>query len=95
MFSEHRNASREPMAQPVRLASGETGVTQNISASGVMFELDRVQQIGSTVDFTIHLDTPDGPLKLVAHGKVVRLTEQGARTAVAVQLVESRLEAGE
>ncbi len=95
MFSEHRNAPREPLALPVRLQSGEKGVTQNISASGVMFELDRVQQIGSVVDFEIHLDTPDGPVKLVAHGKVVRVTEQGKRTGVAVQLVDSRLEPGE
>lgn len=95
MSEEQRQAPREPLALPVKLQSGESGVTKNISASGVMFELDRVQQIGSVVDFEIHLDTPDGPLKLVAHGKVVRVTEQGARTGVAVQLVESRLEPGE
>lgn len=95
MFSDHRKAPREPLALPVKLQSGEKGVTQNISASGVMFELDRVQQIGSVVDFEIHLDTPDGPVKLVAHGKVVRVTEDGARTGVAVQLIESRLEPGE
>jgi hypothetical protein len=95
MFTEHRKAPREPLVLPVMLQSGDQGVTRNISASGVMFELDRVQQIGSVVDFEIHLDTPDGPVKLVAHGKVVRVTEQGERTGVAVQLVESRLEPGE
>jgi hypothetical protein len=92
MLSEHRVSPREPLALPVVMEGGQSGVTRNISASGVMFELDRVQQIGSMVDFEIHLDTPDGPVKLVAHGKVVRVTEQRERTGVAVQLVESRLE---
>lgn len=95
MLKEHRSDPRETLALPVVTAQGAKGVTRDISASGVLFELDRVQQIGSVVDFEIHLDTPDGPLKLVAHGKVVRVTEQGARTGVAVQLVESRLEPGE
>lgn len=95
MLSEHRTSPRETLELPVALKSGQNGVTKNISASGVLIELDKVQQIGSTVDFEICLDTPDGPVKLVAHGKVVRVTELGTRTGVAVQLVESRLEPGE
>ena len=94
MFSEHRKARREPLVLPVMLHSGEQGVTQNISASGVMFEFDRVRKIGSAVDFDVHLDTPGGGVKLVAHGKVVRVGTHGSRTGVAVQLIDSRLETG-
>ena len=86
---------REPLALPVTLQGGDTGITQNISATGVMFELDRVQQVGSLVDFEIHLDTAGGPVRLIAQGKVVHVTEQGERTGVAVQLIESRLVPGD
>lgn len=95
MPADQRQSPREHLQLPVTLKGGECGLTSNISATGVMFELDRVQQVGSLVDFEIHLDTAGGPVRLVAHGKVVRVTEQGERTGVAVQLIESRLVPGE
>jgi hypothetical protein len=94
MLSEHRLSPREPLALPVVLEGGQSGVTRNISASGVLFEIDQAQQVDSVVDFEILLDTPEGPLRLVAHGKVVRIDTRDGRTRVAVTLIDSRLEPG-
>jgi hypothetical protein len=77
----------------LQLAGGSKGVTSDVSASGLFFETDSRQQVGSLIDFEIELSTPGGPMKLKAQGTVVRIKSNGGRIGVGVKLLGSRLEA--
>ena len=55
---EVRCAVRFPLALPVILSSGEgeiAAVTRNVSASGVVFELDSPVQVGLVIHFSLRL----------------------------------------
>lgn len=95
MKQEHRVTPREPVNLQLQLDDGAGAVARDISASGLFFETDSVQQVGNLVRFEINLDTPGGPMKLKAEGQIVRIESQGNRSGVGVKLVNSRLEAVE
>jgi hypothetical protein len=57
-YAEMQSAPRFPLHLPVEVKSQDgacTAETQNISANGVLFAMDRDVPVGSTVDFTILL----------------------------------------
>lgn len=95
MKNEHRTAPREQVDLPLRLGSGLNAVARDISASGLFFETDSQQRLGGLIDLEIEFDSPGGPMKLKAQGKIVRLEAQGGRTGVGVKLLTSRLVAVE
>jgi hypothetical protein len=81
---EVRCAVRFPLALPVVLVAGNeevVGVTKNVSASGVLFSLDRELPVGMEIRFTMRmphavLGTPHDVL-VHCTGRVVRcLTSQ-------------------
>jgi hypothetical protein len=98
-YAEMQSAPRFPLHLPVELKSqGDAcpAETQNISANGVLFAMDRDVPVGSLVDFTILL-----PGKVVGartdvqidcHGRVVRSFEDGGRRGVGVVIDEYRFE---
>ena len=87
----YRTEPREQVTLSLQLIGGGSGVTRDISASGLYFETDYEQQVGSVIDFEIELDTPGGPMKFKAQGQIVRIEPQGDRTGVGVKLLASRL----
>lgn len=76
---EVRCAVRFPLALPVVLSSGEdeiVGSTRNISASGVLFALEKDLPVGSDIDFSMRmpravLGSPQDVL-VQCKGRVVR-----------------------
>jgi len=93
--TENRTAPREQIKLPVALAGGEQTVTRDISATGLFFEMDSVQQVGGLIDLEIELDTPGGPVKLKAQGRIMRIEQRAGKTGVGVKLLSSsRLEPG-
>lgn len=82
---------REHVTLSLQLIGGGNGVTRDISASGLYFETDSEQQVGSLIDFEIELDTPGGPMKFRARGQIVRIESLGDRAGVGVKLLASRL----
>ena len=55
---EVRCAVRFPLALPVVLSSGEgefAAITKNVSASGVVFDLDRPLQVGLEIHFSLRM----------------------------------------
>ena len=82
---------REQVTLSLQLIGGGNGVTRDISASGLYFETDSEQQVGSLIDFEIELDTPGGPMKFKARGQIVRIESLGGRAGVGVKLLVSRL----
>jgi hypothetical protein len=78
--------------RPVRLDRG-TGVTRNISASGIFFETDVDFAPGSAITFSIELSGPQGEkLMLKSRGENVRLEIRGDKMGVAAKIMFSKLE---
>jgi hypothetical protein len=76
---EVRCAVRFPLALPATLSTGKTefaGQTRNISASGVLFSLDRELDVGLDIRFSLRMPGPvlGTPKDVLVHctGRVVR-----------------------
>lgn len=76
---EVRCAVRFPLALPVVLSSGPeefTAITRDVSASGVMFEMDRPLQVGLEIRFSLRMPGAvlGTPRDVLVHclGRVIR-----------------------
>ncbi|MGA7400751.1 MAG: PilZ domain-containing protein [Candidatus Sulfotelmatobacter sp.] len=98
-YAEMQSAPRFPLHLPVELKS-QTGdclvETQNISANGVLFAMDRDVPVGSMVDFTILLPGDvvgsRSDVQIDCHGRVVRSFEDNGRRGVGVVIDEYHFE---
>lgn len=88
---EKRKDERIPTALPVKLGDA-TGVTRDVSASGVFFEIEANYRLGTEIAFSVELDTPGGKMVLKCEGEIVRIEPRGQRVGVAVRIVESTLQ---
>ena len=95
MKNEHRSEPREQVELPVRLAEGGTGTTRDVSATGLFFEIDCEQPLGSAIELTVELNVDGRAMLMKCHGQVVRVEKLDGRTGVAVKMQRSRLEAVE
>lgn len=98
-YSEVQSAARFPIKLPisVKSKSGERHTeSQNISANGVLFQVDSEMPVGSPVDFTISLPAGvmgvEADVQLDCRGRVVRNFEDGGRRDVGVVIDEYRFE---
>lgn len=92
MFKEHRIEPRERIALPLNLGNGAQGMTRDISASGLFFETDREQRVGSLIDFEIEFDRLGGLMKFKAQGEIVRIEPRGDKAGAALKFLITRLE---
>lgn len=76
---------------PVRLGS-RIGLIQNISESGIYFEIKYKIDIVNRINFDIEMDTSVGPMNLKCKGIVVRTERKTDRTGIAVHLLDSKFE---
>ena len=83
-------AERVPATMPIRL-NGSQGVTKDISATGVFFEFDEHQEVGSRITFQIDFETPGGVLKLNCDGEIVRVEDFGAKKGIGVKILNQNL----
>jgi hypothetical protein len=98
-YAEMQSAPRFPLHLPVEIKSQDgacSAETQNISANGVLFAMDRDVPVGSLVDFTILL--PGNvvgsrcDVQIDCHGRVVRSFEDNGRRGVGVVIDEYHFE---
>jgi len=98
-YNDVQSAARFPIKLPVAVRS-QTGArsteTENISANGVMFQVDSDMPVGSMVDFTISLPADvvgsSADVQLDCRGRVVRSFEDGGRRGVGVVIDEYHFE---
>ena len=98
-YADVQSAARFPVKLPIAVKS-DAGVrpaeTQNISANGVLFEVDTEMPVGSPVDFTISLPADVvgtmEDVRVDCRGRVVRSFEDGGRRGVGVVIDEYRFE---
>jgi len=98
-YPDMQSAPRFPIKLPISVkskAGASATETQNISANGVLFQLDSEMPVGSLVDFTISLpaDVVGAPadVQLDCRGRVVRSFEEDGRRGVGVVIDEYRFE---
>ena len=89
---DQRLAQRIEVALPVTLEH-DAGQTRNVSASGICFEVATDYALGSEISFVIELDTFNEKMLLNCRGRIVRTEDKGNKKDVAVQLLESNLQA--
>jgi hypothetical protein len=94
-YNDMQSAPRFPLKLPVSVKSKvgqRTAETQNISANGVLFQVDSDMPVGSMVDFTISLPADvvgaDSDVQLDCRGRVVRSFDEGGRRGVGVVIDE-------
>ena len=94
---EVRCAVRFPLTLPVVLSTGEDDTearTRNVSASGVLFSLDRDLRVGSDVRFSMRMprETLGSPQDVVVHcnGRVVRCSSSHNEHLAAATIDEYR-----
>src|SRR5881394_570714 len=93
MATEPRQSQRVGAEVTVRLQNSASGVTRDISPSGVFFVVGEKLESGQVIRFTLEFEDPaGGPLHLNCVGKVVRVEEAGGKRGVAVMITESVLE---
>ncbi len=90
--STRRADERITARMPVRVGE-DLGLTRDVSASGIFFEIDRHLALGSEVRFEIEMRTTLGLMKMCCTGQVVREEHNGERTGIAVRINDSQLEA--
>ena len=98
-YPDMQSAVRFPIKLPVALKSksgDNLAETQNISANGVLFQVDSEMPIGSLVDFTISLPAEvvgtEADVQIDCRGRVVRNFEEDGRRGVGVVIDEYRFE---
>ena len=92
---EVRCAVRFPLNLPVVISAGRSeysACTSNVSASGVLFEMNSPLEIGEGIDFSLRmpggiLGTPNDVL-VHCHGRVVRCSMSQSQTQVAATIDE-------
>lgn len=98
-YTDVQSAARFPVKLPIALKS-DSGIcsaeTQNVSANGVLFEVDAEMPVGSSVDFTISLPADvvgaENDVRVDCRGRVVRSFADGGRRGVGVVIDEYRFE---
>jgi hypothetical protein len=98
-YPDMQSAVRFPIKLPisVKSESGESQTeTQNISANGVLFQVDSEMPLGAMVDFTISLPAEvvgaEADVQLDCRGRVVRSSNEGGHRDVAVVIDEYRFD---
>jgi hypothetical protein len=98
-YDDMQSAPRFPLKLSVAVKSDHgrhPAETQNISANGVLFEIDAAMPVGSMVDFTISLPADvvgaDSDVQPDCRGRVVRSFDEGGRHGVGVVIDEYRFD---
>jgi Tfp pilus assembly protein PilZ len=80
-FEERRKGERFKLAVPVQLNDG-TGITCDISTSGIFFETERTYSIGDTIRLSLSFEQET----LQCEGRVMRVEPHNGQFGVAVEL---------
>jgi len=98
-YQDLQSAPRFPLHLSASVKSEGTAYsaeTENISANGVLFAMDRDVPVGSMVDFTILLPAEvvgaRRDVQIDCRGRVVRSFEDGGRRGVGVVIDEYQIE---
>lgn len=92
MNFERRSETRQRVELPVSLPGGGTGITRDVSATGLFIEFDGRLEAGDAIELSVTLPDDDRPLRLQARGVVVRVEPKGKSCGVGVRFRAMSLE---
>ena len=81
-FEERRKGERYKLSLPVQLNDG-TGITRDISTSGIFFETESAYSIGDTIRLLLNFEHET----LQCEARVVRVEPRNGQFGVAVELM--------
>lgn len=87
---QRREAQRIQTQLPV-IVGERVGCTYDVSATGMCIELGETQELGSTMEFWLSLDTPGGSLQISCKGEVVRVENAGKLHKIAVRILSQEI----
>jgi hypothetical protein len=90
---DQRKGAARISSNLVVIENGKKGVTRDISATGVFFEIDAKHEAGSAIKFHIELDTPGGKLMLVCEGEVIRVEDLSGKVGIAAKILKQEIKA--
>src|SRR5688572_3421546 len=90
--NNQRAEERVRVAYHVRLDAA-IGLTRDVSAGGVCFEVDATFRDTSEISFVIEMEFSGARMLVKCKGKIVRTQVLGPTTSVAVKLTEAVMEA--
>lgn len=85
---DQRREERIPAAFPV-LLEGSTGVTCDVSATGMFFETNAAFSVGQQIDFKVEFNAPNGKMLLNCRGNIIRMEQRADRIGVGIRIAES------
>ena len=88
---QRRGAPRINSRLPIVIGN-KTGMSTDISATGIGFEFDEHHEVGSVINFWVSLETPGGPLKLSCEAVVARAEKNGEKVMVGVKILNQSIE---
>ncbi len=98
-YQDMQGATRFPIKLPISVKStaGESRTeTENISANGVLFQMESDMPLGSTVSFTISLPAEvlgsESDVQVECRGRVVRSADEGQHKGIGVVIDEYRFD---
>src|SRR5919199_1023157 len=98
-YHDIQSAARFPIKLPIAVksqAGDQPAETENISANGVLFQVDSDMPVGSTIDFTISFPADvvgsDNDVRVDCRGRVVRNYAAEGRRGVGVVIDEYRFQ---
>ena len=86
---DRRQWKRYRLAVPLGFANG-TGMSRDISGTGISFETDQAFTPGAPIDFTMTFAHAfaEGPTQLCCHGTVVRVDRRLGKSRVAALITD-------
>jgi hypothetical protein len=84
--ADQREATRFDTALPLEM-EGVPGFTRDVSATGIYFETDALQEIGPVVSFTMRYRLGGKLHELQCDARVVRVEAHGDRIGIAAKLM--------
>jgi len=85
-----RREERISAALPVFLDNA-TGMTCDVSATGMFLETSAAFAVGDLVNFVVEFDAPGGKRMLKCAGSVIRTETRADRIGLAIKIVESTM----
>lgn len=90
--TDNRGEDRVSVELPVRLGKLH-GLTRDVSASGICFEVDASYFTNSEITFEIELETGAEKMLLKCKGHILRTQDHGKKKTVAIKITASVMEA--
>jgi len=86
LLTERRGLARHEVRVPIEIQQIGRGITHDISVNGIAFELDRLIEPGTPIEFHFALNL--GVVQLHCVGHVVRVEQRGEKAFTAATIEE-------